>query len=95
MSAVCYWSLEMSVADSEKYMMDILGVLYQIVHVEPDKGERVFSIKKEKERVTISTDNGKAKYIWGDNYLDPASDIYIETEEFREACIACNVCRFG
>ena len=52
-------------------------MLYQIVHVEPDKGERVFSIKKENERVIISTDNSKAKYIWGDNYLDPDSDIYI------------------
>ena len=77
MSASCEWSLFLEGRNRNKYLKDILDILYQIEGVEEQEGKNIYSIFDGKHFITkkpytsISTDNGKARRIWGENYLEP------------------------
>lgn len=71
MSASCEWFFELKsrITDIRK----ILNVLYTIENVSEEKGESVFHVRKK----GIFADNGSARNIWGDNYLEAQPDLYI------------------
>ena len=83
MSASCEWSLTMTGRSRNKYLQEILGALSQIEKVEFETGKNIFSVNDGKDwltnkvRTLISTSNAEAKYIWGDNYLDPKVAPYL------------------
>ena len=83
MSASCEWSLTMTGRSRNKYLQEILGALSQIEKVEFETGKNIFSVNDGKDwltnkvRTLISTSNSEAKYIWGDNYLEPEVAPYL------------------
>lgn len=83
MSASCEWSLTMTGRSRNKYLQEILEVLSQIEKVDFETGKSIFAVNDGKDwltnkvRTLISTSNDEAKYIWGDNYLDPEVTPYL------------------
>lgn len=84
MSADCNWSLTMTGKSRNKYLTEILDTLYKIEQVDQEQGSKIFDVYDgknyftKKTQTSISTDNGTARFIWGDNYLEPIEDIYIQ-----------------
>ena len=83
MSASCEWSLTMTGRSRNKYLQEILEVLSQIEKVDFETGKSIFAVNDGKDwltnkvRTLISTSNAEAKYIWGDNYLEPEVAPYL------------------
>lgn len=68
MSADCNWSLTMTGKNRNKYLPEILEVLYEIEHADKVQGEKVFGVFdgknffSKKIETSISTDNSVAQY---------------------------------
>ena len=81
MSASCEWALTMTGRNRNKYVNEILVALYKIENVDVEEGIKIFRVSEGKnfftkvQETTILTDNTKAKVIWGDNYLEPRTDV--------------------
>jgi len=83
MSASLEWSLTMTGRSRNKYLKEILEVLYEIEDLDADSGTSVFEVHDgknfftQKVQTSIFATNPDAVNIFGENYLEPEIDSYI------------------